>query len=119
MSHFSSALLADGNSSVRFVCSVLPCGSASDAQTLRNYITEFATHPNQFKYDGRVFASTFAGENCNFAQGTAAQGWKTQFTQHTDLQGQNAVYFVPSFFVDPATFNQYNDVLDGAMNVCF
>ncbi|KAJ3486672.1 hypothetical protein NLI96_g4080 [Meripilus lineatus] len=120
--HVRSAYQAAANSGtdfklfISFDMTVLPCGSASDAETLRNYVTEFASHPNQFRYEGRVFASTFAGENCQFGQGSTAQGWKSQFIQHPDLQGQNAVYFVPSFFVDPATFNQFNDVMDGALN---
>lgn len=67
--------------------------------------------------DGRVFASTFSGENCNFGQDSVADGWRSQFTQHPDLSGQNAVYFVPSFFSDPSTFGQYDGVMDGDFNV--
>lgn len=67
------------------------------------------------KVDGRVFASTFSGETCTFGQDSVPDGWRSQFTQQ--LTGQNAVYFVPSFFIDPATFNQYDGVLDGDFNV--
>jgi glucan endo-1,3-alpha-glucosidase len=111
--------------STPFICTcqlcfrVIPCASPGDAQFLRNFITTYATHPNQLIYDGRVFASTFAGESCTFGQGSPAAGWASQFTRHPDLTGQNAVFFVPSFFIDPQTFNQYGDVMDGDFNVRF
>ena len=94
------------------------CASPDDAGVLRNYITKYAQHPNQLKYNGRAFASTFAGESCTFGQGSVADGWKSQFTQHPELSGANAVHFVPSFFIDPATFGQYNGAMHGAFNVC-
>ncbi|KAG6331266.1 hypothetical protein ID866_7823 [Astraeus odoratus] len=97
-----------------FDMTVMPCSTADDAATLRNYITTYATHPNQLLYNGRVFASTFAGESCTFGQGSAAAGWQSQFIQQ--LSGTNAVYFVPSFFVDPSTFTTYNGVIDGMFN---
>ncbi len=95
----------------------MPCASPDDAQQLRNYITTYAQHPNQLKVNGRVFASTFAGESCTFGQGSVPQGWTSQFTQHPDLSGANAVHFVPSFFIDPATFGQYNGAIHGMFNV--
>lgn len=94
------------------------CRLADDAATLRTYITTYASHPNQLIYRNRVFASTFSGESCTFGQGSVADGWSSQFTSHSDLTGQNAVFFVPSFFVDPATFGTYDSVMDGALNVC-
>ena len=95
----------------------MPCATPNDATTLRNYIKTYANHPNQLKYNGRSFVSTFAGENCKFGQDTAANGWKTQFVQHPESTGDNAVYFVPSFFIDPATFKDYSVVMHGAFNV--
>lgn len=41
--------------------------------------------------------------------------WKSRFTQHPDLKGK--VYFVPSFFIDPAKFGDFNGVMDGDFNV--
>ncbi|EPQ54502.1 glycoside hydrolase [Gloeophyllum trabeum ATCC 11539] len=99
-----------------FDMSALPCTTADNANTLRTYITTYSSHPNQLKYDGKVFASTFAGESCKFGQGSVAQGWSSQFTQHPDLTGANAVYFAPSFFVDPSTFGTFNGVMDGDFN---
>lgn len=93
----------------------LPCGSANDAATLLNYITTYASHPNQMIYNGRVFASTFSGESCQFGQGSVQSGWSTQFLQQ--LSGENAVYFVPSFFVDTSEFHSFDGVIDGMFNV--
>jgi glucan endo-1,3-alpha-glucosidase len=95
----------------------LPCSNPDSAQTLRKYITTYATHPNQLIYDGRVFASTFSGEACTFGQSSVLDGWSSQFTKHPDLTGPNSVLFVPSFFIDPATFNNMNQIMDGAFNV--
>ena len=99
--------------------SVLPCASPDDASTLRNYITTYASHPGQQTYNNRVLATTFAGEACTFGQPSVTEGWKTQLTQHPDLMenGESKVFFVPSFFVDPATFATYDGVMDGALNV--
>ncbi|KAI0345808.1 glycoside hydrolase [Trametopsis cervina] len=101
---------------ISFDMSVFPCSSPDHAAALRNYITKYASHPNQLKYNGRSFASTFAGESCAFGQDNVADGWKTQFTQHPELSGANAVHFVPSFFVDPATFGQYSGAANGQLN---
>ncbi|EGN98394.1 glycoside hydrolase family 71 protein [Serpula lacrymans var. lacrymans S7.3] len=99
-----------------FDMSAMPCSSSEDASVLRNYITTYASHPNQLIYNDRVFASTFSGESCTFGQGSVPSGWSTQFTQHPDLTGSNAVYFVPSFFVNPNQFNTFGDVMDGDFN---
>ncbi|KZV70181.1 glycoside hydrolase family 71 protein [Peniophora sp. CONT] len=102
-----------------FDMTVLPCASPDDASTLRNYITTYASHPGQLTYSSRVLATTFAGESCTFGQSSVTEGWKTQFTQHPDLMGdggQSKVFFMPSFFVDPATFGTYDGVMDGALN---
>lgn len=94
----------------------LPCVSTADAQNLRTLVNAQASHPNQYQYDSRVFVSTFSGETCQFGQGNVTQGWKSQFTQHPELQGK--IYFVPSFFVDPTTFKDYSGIMDGDFNVC-
>jgi len=96
--------------------SSFPCGSPNDAQNLRNIVNTHISHPNQLTYASRAFVSTFAGESCKFGQGSVPDGWKTQFTRHPDLQGK--IYFVPAFFIDPATFKDFADVMDGDFNVC-
>lgn len=99
-----------------FDMSSLPCSSPNDAATLRNYITHYASHPNQFKYNNKVFVSTFSGENCFFGQGSVVQGWSSQFLGQ--LTGANSVFFVPSFFVDPSTFASggWLSIMDGGFN---
>ena len=97
------------------VLSVFPCTTSDDAKALQKYITTYSKHPAQFKYNGKVFASTFAGQECTFGQESPAEGWKSQFLNQ--LTGENAVFFVPSFFTDPATFGGYKDSIDGMFNV--
>jgi len=97
-----------------FDMTALSCTQASDAATLRNYITSYATHPNQLLVNGQVFASTFSGSDCTFGQGSSAQGWNSQFI--SQLTGQNAVHFVPSFFSDTNAYSEFDGVMDGAFN---
>ncbi|THH26891.1 hypothetical protein EUX98_g7296 [Antrodiella citrinella] len=88
----------------------LPCSNASSATVLRNYVTTYVNHPNQLKVNGSVFVSTFSGESCKFGAASVDQGWTN--TLKTNL---TPTYFVPAFFIDPATFGQYT-VLNGAFN---
>lgn len=92
-----------------------PCSSPEDAQTLRDLVGQYVSHPNQLNYDSRAFVSTFAGESCLFGQGSTVDGWKTQFAQHPEVQGK--IYFVPAFFIDPAKFGDFRGVMDGDFNV--
>jgi glucan endo-1,3-alpha-glucosidase len=94
--------------------SVNPCASPNDAAPLREFITKYANHPAQFRFNGKIFASTFAGETCTFGAGSTEDGWKQQFTDQ--LTGVNAATFVPSFFMDPARFKSFQ-AMDGAFNV--
>ncbi|KZT73782.1 glycoside hydrolase family 71 protein [Daedalea quercina L-15889] len=94
--------------------SSLPCTTADDASALRDYVTTYASHPNQLLWDGKVFISTFAGSDCTFGQSSSAAGWQSEFIDQ--LTGSNAVQFVPSFFVDPSTFTTYDGVMDGYFN---
>ncbi|KAF8895521.1 glycoside hydrolase family 71 protein [Infundibulicybe gibba] len=92
-----------------------PCASPADAQTLRALVSKYIDHPNQFRYNDRAFVSTFAGETCQFGQGSVPEGWKSQFARNPELDGK--IYFVPSFFIDPAKFVDFADVMDGDFNV--
>ncbi|TFK74888.1 hypothetical protein BDN72DRAFT_759041 [Pluteus cervinus] len=94
--------------------SSLLCASPQDAQSLRNLVLAHITHPNQLQYNNRAFVSTFSGESCNFGEGSASQGWASQFVNHPDLQGK--IYFVPAFFIDPTKFVDFKDVMDGDFN---
>ena len=107
---FSEALRTHEHSS-------LPCASAADATAIQAYVTNYTSHPSQLKYDGKIFLSTFAGETCLFGQATTAQGWATAFLG--PLTGSNAVFFVPSFFSDPATWSSTGvlNTMDGGFSV--
>ncbi|KAF8231711.1 glycoside hydrolase [Tricholoma matsutake] len=94
--------------------SSMPCASSIDAQTLRNLVNTYVSHPNQLQYQSRAFVSTFSGETCTFGQGSVLDGWKNEFSMHPDLQGK--IYFVPSFFIDPAKFGDFTTVMDGDFN---
>ncbi|KAJ6559169.1 glycoside hydrolase [Mycena vulgaris] len=94
--------------------SVLPCATVDDGAALRTRVKNFATHPNYLQMNGRAFVSTFAGESCTFGQASVAEGWRTQFTQNPDIQGQ--IHFVPSFFIDPQRFTEFGGVMDGDFN---
>ncbi|KAK7689418.1 hypothetical protein QCA50_007210 [Cerrena zonata] len=95
---------------ISFDMTSLPCASTNDAATIRNYVNSYAAHPNQLQYNNSAFISTFAGESCTFGAASVDQGWT-----NTVKKNLNSTYFVPSFFVDPATFSKYT-VMDGAFN---
>ncbi|TCD60933.1 hypothetical protein EIP91_009286 [Steccherinum ochraceum] len=94
-----------------FDMSTIPCTTAANSALLRSYVTNYTSHPNQLKYNNASFVSTFAGEGCKFGASTVNQGWIN--TLKTNL---TPTYFVPSFFVDPATFSSQYSVQDGAFN---
>ncbi|KAI0648087.1 glycosyl hydrolase family 71-domain-containing protein [Trametes meyenii] len=92
----------------------LGCSKAETAAFIRNVTSSFITQPNQLQVNGKAFVSTFAGEACTFGQTDVPTGWNTQFTQHPDLVGK--IHFVPSFFIDPAKYKTFTNVMDGAFN---
>jgi glucan endo-1,3-alpha-glucosidase len=98
--------------------SSLPCATAAHAAYLRNLISTFANHPNQFKYSlvgaQKTFVSTFAGQQCTLGQASFADGWRT-FKQQLGSSGYS-IFFVPSFFVDPNQLSQF-DFIDGDFHV--
>ncbi|KAG8919775.1 hypothetical protein FRC02_001383 [Tulasnella sp. 418] len=93
-----------------FDMAVLPGNSPKDAELLRKYITDFYDHPQQFKYQGKSFASTFAGQDSTFGAGSAEEGWKREFRNKLP-----PIHFVPAFFTDPnrmAAFEATNGYFD-------
>ncbi|TFK85418.1 glycoside hydrolase family 71 protein [Polyporus arcularius HHB13444] len=95
----------------------LPCSTASHASTLQSYIRTYANSTSTFKYNARMLVSTFAGESCRFGASTLNQGWTDAIkpTKPPTNGPLPAVWFVPSFFVDPATFRNLS-VIDGAFH---
>lgn len=94
-----------------FDMSAINCSSADDVKLLQDYINTYNSHPNILQFNGKMLITTFAGESCTFGQGSVDAGWN--FAIKTGLP---AVYFIPSFFVDPATFPSYTST-DGQFNV--
>ncbi|KAG6831948.1 hypothetical protein H0H92_006549 [Tricholoma furcatifolium] len=92
----------------------LPCATPDDAQTLRNLVMNFTSHPNYMQFNALPLVSTFSGETCTFGQDTVPDGWNNEFVGHPDLQG--TIQFVPSFFIDPTTFGTFSNVMDGDFN---
>ncbi|GLB38313.1 putative glycosyl hydrolase family 71 [Lyophyllum shimeji] len=92
----------------------LPCATPSDAQALRKIVAKYISHPHQLQIDSRAMVSSFSGEKCTFGRGNAPDGWKSEVTGHPDLQGK--IHFVPSFFIDPATFGSFRGIMDGDFN---
>jgi len=41
----------------------------------------------------------------------------SQFSNHPELSGK--IYFVPAFFIDPSTFTQFANAMDGEFNARF
>ncbi|KAF9462540.1 alpha-1,3-glucanase [Collybia nuda] len=93
-----------------FDMSSMPCSNPEDGKKLREYITTYQSHPNQLKYKNAILASTFAGQDCRFGAKSLNEGWR-----NTLKTGLPPVHFVPSFFVDPATFGGLN-VMDGSFS---
>ncbi|KII85452.1 glycoside hydrolase family 71 protein [Plicaturopsis crispa FD-325 SS-3] len=91
--------------------SSLPCTAAGDTAAVQSFITTYSSHPNQLQQDGKAVVSTFAGESCTFGQGSLNDAWTTA----VKASSLPPVYFIPSFFVDPATFSGLS-VIDGAFN---
>ncbi|KAI0711667.1 glycoside hydrolase family 71 protein [Earliella scabrosa] len=98
----------------------LPCSSASHATTLQSYIRTYANNTSTYQYNGRMLVSTFAGEACTFGKPSLNEAWvsavkppsSTNTSKNATLP---AVWFVPSFFVDPKTFPNLT-VIDGAFH---
>ncbi|WRT68503.1 uncharacterized protein IL334_005479 [Kwoniella shivajii] len=93
--------------------SSLGCASTGDAQNLVNTIATYATNSAQAKVDGKVLVSTFAGENCQFGQGSYQAGWT--YFQSLLTAKKIDIYFVPATFADISTFKS-SSWMDGEFN---
>lgn len=93
----------------------LSCSSAADALTLSALIAKYASNTAQAQYKGRTLVSTFAGDSCLFGQGSALNGWN--LVRSNLLKSNVTIFFVPSIWSDPATFNTPAMAwLDGELN---
>ncbi|TFK34633.1 glycoside hydrolase [Crucibulum laeve] len=89
-----------------FDMSSLPCGSPSDADTIRSLIRAYAVHPAYLLFQGRPVLSTFGGEYCNFGTGSLDAGWASVIRNGVlngvgGPMGGKEVVFLPAFFIDP------------------
>ncbi|CCG82461.1 Glucan endo-1,3-alpha-glucosidase Agn1 [Taphrina deformans PYCC 5710] len=62
---------------------------------LTSWVTNYASHPNQYFYNNKQFVSTFAGESVTFGYASAASGWSA-FKNTLSAAGHD-IFFVPSF----------------------
>ncbi|KAJ7137494.1 glycoside hydrolase family 71 protein [Mycena crocata] len=92
-----------------FDMTVMPCAASDDAALLQKYITTYNSHPNVMQFNGKMLISTFSGDKCTFGQSSADAGWASA------VKSGPPVHFIPSFFVEPATFSTYQSA-DGAFN---
>ncbi|KIY51042.1 glycoside hydrolase family 71 protein [Fistulina hepatica ATCC 64428] len=90
-----------------FDMAVLPCNSPGDANTLRNYISKYGSHPNYLLHGRYPLVSTFAGEYCRFGQGSLNEAW-----QYAIKNGVRPNIFVPAFFTKASDLSSL-PVMDG------
>lgn len=74
------------------------CQNTDDAQYLAGIVKQFASNPYQAMYQGKVLVTTFAGDQCQFNQGSALAGWNF-FRSLLSNQGIS-IYLMPSLFVN-------------------
>ncbi|KAI0335934.1 glycoside hydrolase [Cubamyces sp. BRFM 1775] len=91
------------------------CSTWGAARYIRNLTRTFIGRSSQLVvFDDSALVSAVSGENCTFGEEDAATGWETQFTGHPDLA--EVIYFVPAFAVDPESFGDFADVINGDFN---
>ncbi|KAI0629701.1 glycoside hydrolase family 71 protein [Trametes polyzona] len=86
--------------------------SREHVHILREYIAAFADHPCQLRYEGKVLASTFSGQDSLFGHTTLQEGW--QYVKSV-LESVAPIHLVPSFFIDPRRYPTIG-AMDGYFN---
>lgn len=77
-----------------------------DWNTLLDYVRNHFDHPNAFRYNGKFFISTFAGQQHSDDE------WQNSFKNVLAGEGKD-IFFVPSFFYDPNGIFEAHPVMDG------
>lgn len=111
MSQVSSERLILTNSS--FDVSSLGCTTTAHADNIVDIIMTYANSSAQARYQNKVLVSTFAGEYCNFGQGSVNAGW-TYFKKLLTDQ-KTSIYLMPAIFSDPSGFKDFA-WMDGEFN---
>lgn len=97
---------------ISFDMTSIPSESTEDTGLLLDYVKAVAYHPNQFRSDGKVVVSTFAGEHSRFGCETTNQAWTAV---KMVLEKITPIHLIPAFFVDPSA--HYNlTCTDGYFN---
>ncbi|KAH8115173.1 glycoside hydrolase family 71 protein [Phellopilus nigrolimitatus] len=95
-----------------FDMSSFASSTLQDIQNLKIYTDKFAPHPNYLQLQGKALVSSFAGESSLFGCPDIPTAWmRVKMT----LKEKIPVYFIPSFFIDPARFREIH-CMDGAFN---
>lgn len=83
-----------------------------DAAKLAALVNKYIDHPAQFKYLGKAFFSTFAGDQYSgsFGRATVCDGWN-YFRSLLTTANTTGTYFVPAFF--PSNFSSVLSCVDG------
>jgi glucan endo-1,3-alpha-glucosidase len=123
----ADAYSAAGSTSLKLFLSldmaVRSCNSAADAQSIRDVVKAHLSDSAQFLYappgspdPSKPLVSTFSGSDCTFGASDPPTGWANEFVNHPDLAGK--IYFVPSFFVDPAELGsgRFANIANGDFN---
>ncbi|KAJ7621058.1 glycoside hydrolase family 71 protein [Roridomyces roridus] len=97
---------------ISFDMSSLPCSSLDDARLLQAYISQFQSHSSYINIGDRPFLTAFSGQDCTFGQQSPQDGWVDAIKSDPN----QPILFVPSFFIEPSTFSQWEGVIDGISN---
>jgi len=87
-----------------------------DPGQIVEWIRRYSGAPNTYKYNGRVFVSTFAGESQPFGTGNPNDGWEQKVK--APLRGMGIeIFFVPAWTaMGPDNFFEKNWAVDGAFS---
>ncbi|KAK7048415.1 glycoside hydrolase family 71 protein [Favolaschia claudopus] len=94
-----------------FDMTVIPCSAEGDAWLIQHYLGKFGSLSSYQKMEGKPLVSAFSGQDCKFGSNTVNEGWFSALKS----ESSGPVYFMPSFFVDPAEFSELS-VMDGGFN---
>lgn len=96
-----------------FDVSSLGCTTTGHADNLVDIITTYADSSAQARYQNKVLVSTFAGEYCNFGQGSTNAGWT--YVKKLLSDQKVSIYLMPAIFSDPSGFKDLT-WMDGEFN---
>ncbi|KAL0478277.1 glucan endo-1,3-alpha-glucosidase [Acrasis kona] len=87
-----------------------------DPNAIVEWIRRFSNRPNTYKYNNKIFVSTFAGESQSFGESGPNEGWNNKIKNPLRNQGIE-IFFVPAWTaMGPNNFFDRNWVVDGAFS---